>query len=1039
MHKLLLPITVLMLFVGQGFSQGQFKLPKKKIRCYTAENMQEFNKTNPSAATDQDFENWLQPLIYQFKKTHNAGAQNGTLTSYKVPIVFHIIYNGEAEGTASNVSQASIIEEVLQLNKDYADLSNSQYAVASSTGIQFGLAAVNPSGVTLAEPGIDRQDIATNGWSSDGPPFNDAGTSTGYFWTTIKKATIWDPTKYVNVWVADIASGTAGIVGISTFPVIPAGVTTVPGLTPANETATNAGIIVDYTTIGSVFAPSQNGLNSAGQCGSNPYNQGKTATHELGHYFGLRHVWGDAQPACGNDYVGDTPPTSNPNYGTPVHPEPDKVCGSADQIFEDYMDYSDDHCMTTFTADQVARMQTVMANSTNRKTLPNAVAMVDPVGDNEIAFEECSGEIVVKEGGISGTYPRYRDTSINLNIDQAASDNTSVLTVVDLGTGTAVAGVDYQIMNPNISFAKGDSYKAIQLRIFDNATIDGDRYLDLGYTITGTGVVAGSSSQTLRVTIVDDDNIKIGQNRTSLVNQNFGTSGGTLPANWYAFGSTGNPNSFVVGSVASTGMTGQYAYVTSNTTTKPNTYKTGTSGACVLEFLVNGLSMVSLDTFAFTYKIGGLAAGPDDAYALYYDIHDTLSNWDYYGAAGTGNNTGYGPYVSQTTAKRLSLIPTADMPNKKMVQMFYFETGTTAGGKQPGFNIDSIVLRGMPFKVETTLSSSYGFDVPALSYNVYRSSNNNAMLIFKDGPTAMSGLTASIVDAGTTQVTFNTAAGTYNRAKKVYKLARTAVDNASLDSIVFYYTTAELAVWGSKISSLKVLQVNDGVNYTSTLNSGNSVLLTPTVDTTRSITDSVYTFTVFTKGLGTFMLVDPTTILPLNWISFKGALKENYVELDWSTTNEFNTNGFEIERSTDGETYSNIGWVNSLGGVNLNNYTYNDHSIVKGNKYYYRLKQEDKDGKFTYSSVVIIAYLGGNKWVNIYPNPVKDNLFIQRQNGSNSNTNIVITDASGKVVYQNVNSLSSTLEVQTSNWSRGIYIVKLNSDEGSSTIKIVKE
>ena len=106
---------------------------------------------------------------------------------------------------------------------------------------------------------------------------------------------------------------------------------------------------------------------------------------------------------------------------------------------------------------------------------------------------------------------------------------------------------------------------------------------------------------------------------------------------------------------------------------------------------------------------------------------------------------------------------------------------------------------------------------------------------------------------------------------------------------------------------------------------------------------------------------------------------------------------------------------------------------------YYRLKQVDKDVKFTYSSVVIIAYLGGDKWVNIYPNPVKDNLFIQRQNGSNSNTNIVITDASGKVVYQSVNSLSSTLEVQTSNWSRGIYIVKLNSDEGSSTIKIVKE
>ena len=89
--------------------------------------------------------------------------------------------------------------------------------------------------------------------------------------------------------------------------------------------------------------------------------------------------------------------------------------------------------------------------------------------------------------------------------------------------------------------------------------------------------------------------------------------------------------------------------------------------------------------------------------------------------------------------------------------------------------------------------------------------------------------------------------------------------------------------------------------------------------------------------------------------------------------------------------------------------------------------------------MVIIAYLGGNNYVNIYPNPVKNNLFIEKQNGSITNTNIVITDVSGKVVYHNNSTLSTTLNIETNTWSRGVYFVKVNSNEGSSTIKIVKE
>ena len=1032
MRTFLLSLTLILFMVG-NLSAQDFKIKNKIPRCYTDECMINQRKLDPTIMTTDQFENWLQPLVAQYRKTKSSLGMNNVLPvlNYKVALVFHIIHNGDAEGSGLNLAQSLIEQEVLQLNKDYANLANSPYAVSAAAGIQFGLATKDPNGNVLTEPGIDRVDASVKGWTA--PPY-DASSSTSYFWTTIKAGTIWDPTKYVNVWVSNVgdATLTTPLLGIATMPTA----STLTGLS-AGETATNCGVVVDYTSVGSVYSTNPNGLNTASQCGSNAYSMGKTLTHELGHFFGLRHIWGDgtSTTTCATDYVADTPPSLVANYGTPKHPKTN-VCGTPDEMFENYMDYSDDHILNTFTALQVDRIQTVMLHSPRRITLNNAVPMVDVAGSNSIAFLECSGVITTVETGTTGTYPRYHDLSIMLNIEKAASDNSSVLTVT--GSGTAVDGIDYQIMNPNISFATGDAYKAIQLRIFDNAVVDGTRNITLSYTISGTGIVAGSNAQTVNVNILDDDNIKIGQNRISLINQDFGTTGGALPTGWAAAASaTPYANSFVVGNVTSAGMTGQYAYVTNNKTTKPNTYTKGTAGICVLEFLVNGLSVVSLDTFSFKYKIGGLASN-DYGYMVYYNYDDTFNVWNLFGA--TGGNTGYGPYAKVTTATTAKIIPSEDMQHARTVGLFYFRTGTTTTGTNPGFNIDDVVYRATPYKVETTLSSSYAYDAPALSYNVFKSTNNKAMLIFKNGPSAIPALKATISDAGTTQATVTTAGGTFNRAKKVFKLSQTSVDNSSLDSIILYYTASELAVWGvNNIPNLKVLQAFDGVDIYSTLNVTNSVILTPTVDSSRKVSDSVYTFKVFTKGLGSFMIVDPATNLPLKMLTFKGALKENAVHLDWTTANEYNTGGFEVERSTDGEIYTALGWVNSLGSAALNSYTYTDNSVVKGNKYYYRLKQVDKDGKFVYSSIVIVAYLSDKNWVNVYPNPVKDNLFIQRQNGSYSNTSIVITDVSGKVVFQNNSTLSTTLKVETANWSNGVYIIKLNSNEGSSTMKIVKE
>jgi hypothetical protein len=91
-----------------------------------------------------------------------------------------------------------------------------------------------------------------------------------------------------------------------------------------------------------------------------PFNLGRTATHEVGHYFNLRHIWGDTEDCSGSDFVADTPNAAGPNYGTPKFPSVSCSNGPNGDMFMNYMDYVDDAAMFLFTAQQVVRMRTAL-------------------------------------------------------------------------------------------------------------------------------------------------------------------------------------------------------------------------------------------------------------------------------------------------------------------------------------------------------------------------------------------------------------------------------------------------------------------------------------------------------------------------------------------------------------------------------------------------------------------------------------------------------------------------------------------------------
>ncbi len=237
--------------------------------------------------------------------------------TFKIPVAVHVVYNDPSE----NVSDAQIKSQITVLNRDYNAKNPDRnktptvwQGLVAGVGITFALATKDPAGK------------ATNGITRTQTTRTSFGTG-----DTVKRsadggADPWPSDKYLNLWVCTLGGG---LLGYAQFPGGPA--------------ATD-GVVILNTAFGT------KGTASA------PFNKGRTATHEVGHWLNLRHIWGDTQDCSGTDYVADTPNALAPNYGKPTFPHISCNNGPNGDMFMNYMDYVDDAAMFMFTQGQVARM-----------------------------------------------------------------------------------------------------------------------------------------------------------------------------------------------------------------------------------------------------------------------------------------------------------------------------------------------------------------------------------------------------------------------------------------------------------------------------------------------------------------------------------------------------------------------------------------------------------------------------------------------------------------------------------------------------------
>jgi len=332
MRKIYSLVLIFLVIIGQGVNAQNAR------NCGTMEYLEVQKQADPGLEDRMDqLERGIQQWIDENPQQRNQSV-------ITIPVVFHVVWNS----TSQNISDTKILAQLQVLNQDFARLNADASStpsvfqgVSANTNIQFCMAQRDPNG--NATTGIVRVQTNTSSFSSTN---NVKYTSSG-------GSNAWPRDSYLNIWSCNLSGG---LLGYAQFP---------------GGTAATDGVVCLFSSIGGPSAPGT----------ATPYHLGRTATHEVGHWLNLRHIWGDAN--CGSDLVSDTPTQQTANNGCPSFPHVTCSNGPNGDMFMNYMDYSYDACMNMFTQGQSTRMNASINSS--RASLLSSLGCVPPSGGSNCA------------------------------------------------------------------------------------------------------------------------------------------------------------------------------------------------------------------------------------------------------------------------------------------------------------------------------------------------------------------------------------------------------------------------------------------------------------------------------------------------------------------------------------------------------------------------------------------------------------------------------------------------------------------------------
>ncbi|MBK8701048.1 MAG: hypothetical protein IPN29_16520 [Saprospiraceae bacterium] len=433
-------ITTLLFF---AFWYGM--LPGQQVsRCGSDHHMQKYKSFQPALL--QQIEDDFMPG--KQRPQVNAGQRSAPIF---IPVHIIVVHTpGTPVGQGNNISVSRILSQLEVLNRDFsrnnADTTHTPAVFAAGNPmIQFCMASVDPDG----NPTVGITRFATND-NFDEEEFN------------IKSETGWPRSSYLNIWIADVEDlGYAYIPSTNSLP-----------------NAVLDGVVINYTAFG--------GPGSGAEA---PFNLGRTATHEVGHYLGIQHIW-KSSGCNSDDGFEDTPLQDDENFGCPVHPSPS--CTNSGDMFMNYMDYADDACMNAFSAMQANHMRAIMmgvrssllfSGESMCNVAPLSAVILSSTDPECFGFN--TGSIVVEAlGGIppytftmgtqsnqTGTFTQLSSGTYIISITDAANIQT---TVSDTLNQPSALVIDSTNIVPNLCF--GDSSGIILIYV-SGGTAPSGKYL----------------------------------------------------------------------------------------------------------------------------------------------------------------------------------------------------------------------------------------------------------------------------------------------------------------------------------------------------------------------------------------------------------------------------------------------------------------------------------------------------------------------------------------------------------------------------------
>lgn len=405
-----------------------------------------------------------------------------TSTVLTIPVVVHVVYHKAVE----NISEAQISSQIKALNDDFrrlnADAVNTPAifrGIAADVELEFCMANVDPNG------------FATNGITRTYTSRSSFGTDDAVMFSSSGGKDAWPASDYLNIWVCHLEEETLGYAQF-------------PGGAPATD-----GVVIGYKYFGTI------GTAEA------PYNKGRTLTHEVGHWLNLLHIWGDG--GCRrDDNVSDTPLAGQPNYSSLPCDAVVNSCGSGandlPDMYQNYMDYSDDACMNLFTIGQKNRMRALFAPGGARYSLLSSAACAgngrapscsDGLQNGTELGVDCGGPCAACSSGC--THPLATNYASNVSIeDGSCKFSWSICQPVNLeycyqNNEDLVVTFCPETPNQKVEFHLQAGYlenSYDRLRLYDNATTTGNLLLQAtGQLPTRTYTATNSSGcLTLRLT-----------------------------------------------------------------------------------------------------------------------------------------------------------------------------------------------------------------------------------------------------------------------------------------------------------------------------------------------------------------------------------------------------------------------------------------------------------------------------------------------------------------------------------------------------------